>query len=90
MRTPFQYTFTPTDRRVYQQWLVGVSAFYGCIGLMILASVLIRAYAGHAGDAMALALQSRDVKCPISIIDRRPACGPQTDRGDSNVFAHAH
>jgi hypothetical protein len=82
MRRPFQYTFTPTDRRVYQQWLVGVSAFYGCIALMILAVVLIRSYTGHAGDATALALQSRDVKCPILIMDRRATCGPQTDRGE--------
>ena len=25
MRRPFQYTFTAADRRMYQQWLVGVS-----------------------------------------------------------------
>jgi hypothetical protein len=81
MRRPFQYTFTPNDRRVYQQWLVGVSTFYGCIALMILAVVLIRAYTGHPGDATSLALQSRDVGCPISITDGRPTCGPQAYRG---------
>ena len=82
MRRPFQYTFTPSDRRVYQQWLVGVSTFYGCIALVILAVVLIRAYVGNAGDATTLALQSRDAICPISITDGRPACAPQTYRGE--------
>jgi len=81
MRRPFHYTFTASDRRVYQQWLVGVSAFYGCIALMVLAVVLIRIYAGPVGDTTALALQSRDVKCPISITDGRPQCEPQPYRG---------
>jgi hypothetical protein len=81
MRRPFQYTFTPSDRRVYQQWLVGVSAFYGCIALMVVALVLIHTYVGHSGDAMALALQSHDAVCPISITDGRPTCAPQTYRG---------
>jgi hypothetical protein len=81
MRRPFQYTFIPNDRRVYQQWLVGVSPFYGCFALMILAVVLIRAYVGNAGDAMALALQSRDAVCPMSITDGRPSCAPQANRG---------
>jgi len=76
MGRPFQHTFTPNDRRVYQQWLVGVSTFYGCIALMILAVVLIRAYVGHAGDATTLALQSRGTACPISITDGRPTCAP--------------
>jgi hypothetical protein len=82
MRRPFQYTFTPADRRAYQQWLVGVSAFYGCIALMVLAVILIRSYVGHGGDATALALQSRDVKCPISITDGRPLCEPQAYRDE--------
>lgn len=81
MRRPFQYTFTVADRRVYQQWLVGVSTFYGCIALMVLAAILIRSYVGHAGEGTALALQSRDVKCPISITDGRPQCGHQSYPG---------
>jgi hypothetical protein len=86
MRRPFQYTFTATDRRVYQQWLVGVSVFYGCIALMVLAVVLIRVYAGHAGGATALALESRDaVKCPVSITDGRARCEPQIYRGTMTV-----
>ena len=82
MRRPFQYTFTQSDRHVYRQWLVGVSAFYGCITLIVLAAMLIRSYAGHAGDATALALQSRDVKCQISFTERRSTCEPQTYRGE--------
>jgi hypothetical protein len=83
MRRPVQYTFTATDRRVYQQWLVSVCAFYGCIALMVLFVVLIRAYVGHAGDGTIAALQRRDaVNCPISITDGRPTCEPQTYRGE--------
>lgn len=82
MRRPFQYTFTPTDRRVYQQWLVGVSAFYGCIMLLIAGVLLIRSHADHAGDETALALQSRDAKCSFSIADSRSTCGLQTTRSE--------
>ena len=81
MRRPFQYTFTAADRRMYQQWLVGVSAFYGCIALMVLTVILIRAYVGHAGDGTALALQSRDGKCPFSITEGRPQCEPSIISG---------
>lgn len=81
MRRPFQYTFTGADRRVYQQWLVGVSAFYGCIALMVLAAVLIGSYVGHRGDGTALALQSRDGKCPFSITNGRPQCEPSIISG---------
>jgi hypothetical protein len=82
MRRPFQYTFTPSDRRVYQQWLVGVSAFYGCIALMVLFVVLIRSYVGHAGDSTMAALErGGSVSCPVSITDGRPTCEPQSNRG---------
>ena len=82
MRRPFQYTFTPTDRRVFQQWLVGVATFYGCIALMVLVVILIRSYGGRAGDPTALALQSGDAgSCPVSITDGRRTCEPQTYRG---------
>ena len=82
MRRRFQYTFTSTDRRVYQQWLVGVSAFYGCIMLLIVGALVIRSYGGHAGDETALALQSRDAKCLFSIEGDRSTCGPQTGRSE--------
>jgi hypothetical protein len=81
MRRPFQYTFTAADRRLYQQWLLGVSTFYGCIALMVLAAVLIRSYVGHAGDGTALALQSRDGKCQFSITNGRPQCEPSIISG---------
>ena len=80
MRRRFQYIFTPTDRRVYRQWLVGVSAFYGCIMLLIVSVLLIRSYGDYAGDEIALALQSRDAKCSFSIADGRSPCGFQTGR----------
>jgi hypothetical protein len=83
MRRRFRYTITPGDRRVYQQWLIGVSAFYGCIALMVLFAVLIRSYAGGAGEGTAAALERRAaVSCPISITDGRPACEPQFHRGE--------
>ncbi|MBV8509278.1 MAG: hypothetical protein JOZ94_10380 [Xanthobacteraceae bacterium] len=81
MRRPFQYTFTAADRRMYQQWLVGVSAFYGCIALMVLTVILIRAYVGHAEDGTALALQSRHGKCPFSITEGRLQCEPSIISG---------
>ena len=87
MRRPFQYTFTTSDRRVYQQWLVGVSTFYGCIALMILAVVVIRTYVGHPGDATTLALQSRGehskkMSEPMAV---------QVDAiSDSNILKHVH
>jgi hypothetical protein len=82
MRRRFQYTFTPTDRHVYQQWLVGVSAFYGCIMLLIVGVLVIRSYSGHAGNETALALQSRDAKCSFPIADGRSTCGLQTGRSE--------
>ena len=87
MRRPFQYTFTPSDRRVYQQWLVGVSIFYGCIALMILAVVLSRAYVGNAGDAVALALQSHDAHSKKM---SEPVVMHVDAVGDSNIFKHAY
>jgi hypothetical protein len=90
MRRPFQYTFTAADRRLYQQWLVGVSAFYGCIALMVLAAVLIRSYVGHGGDGTALALQSRDGKCPFAITDGRPRCEASIISGPAMNVSNKH
>jgi len=67
---------------VYQQWLVGVSAFYGCIMLLIVGVLVIRSYSGHAGNETALALQSRDAKCSFPIADGRSTCGLQTGRSE--------
>jgi hypothetical protein len=83
MRRPFQYTFTPSDRRVYQQWLVGVCAFYGCIALMVLFVVLIRSYAGYVRNGTMAALERRDsIRCPVSITDGRPTCESQSNQGE--------
>jgi hypothetical protein len=82
MRKRFQYTFTSTDRRVYQQWLVGVAAFYGCIMLLIVGVLVIRSYGDHAGEGTALALQSRDAKCSFSIAGERSTCRLQTGRSE--------
>jgi hypothetical protein len=35
-RRPYEHTLTPADRIVFQKWLVGTSAFWGVVTLLII------------------------------------------------------
>jgi hypothetical protein len=41
MRKPFEHTLTPTERAIFNKWLVGVSVFYASIALIAFGCVIV-------------------------------------------------
>jgi hypothetical protein len=50
MRKPYEHTLTPADRIVFQKWLVGTSAFWGVVTLLVIGVAI----ANHDRTATAL------------------------------------
>jgi hypothetical protein len=40
-RRPYEHTLTPADRMVLQRWLVGTSAFWGVVTLLIIGVAVV-------------------------------------------------
>lgn len=60
MHKPFEYTLTPTERAIFNKWLVGVCAFYASIALIVLACVIVSEnVSGHANTDTAAMSRTR-------------------------------
>ena len=83
MRRPFEHTLTPADRIFFQKCLLGASAFYGSLTLLIVSFVIAshgRTIATQTETTAVLQSASQDdLTCPSPLRAGHELC-PQTRR----------
>jgi hypothetical protein len=64
---PYEHTLTPADRMVLQRWLVGTSAFWGVVTLLIIGIAIV----GHDRTG---SMQAETAAAVLSGTPGRPTC----------------
>jgi hypothetical protein len=84
MRRPFEHTLTPADRLVISKWLLGMSALYGTLALVVVGFVTASHYrviATSNETAAVLSATSNDRGCPNSGQTVNPSTSPDIETG---------